>query len=254
MWSLENVGSVASTQQAARDRIEAARAGPFMLWSTEQQAGVGQHGRHWVHSGEALACSLAFPEPAADAEAFTGLWPLWVSLAAAQACETALELPPETIQLKWPNDLIWRGKKCGGVLVTRCQVKGVYWLIAGIGLNLRWLRAPQGFEASGLLEQSGRCWDPICRDRLLQALGEALAPLTERSPVRGVWQNAYAARDCLKGLELTLHHPVSKSVLAQGLACGIDDRGRLRLGSGQGMGEQGFAIGEASPRTTERVA
>ena len=59
---------------------------------------------------------------------------LAVGAAAARACG---ELGAPDVGLKWPNDLVWHGRKLGGVLVEvlgdpggRCR------LVAGVGLNL----------------------------------------------------------------------------------------------------------------------
>lgn len=271
MWSLENVGAVASTQQSARDRVQAHPSHPLAsarscFFSTEQQAGVGQHGRQWVHAGEALACSFAWPEPPAvepqaveppsvkhpHSDPSARPWPLWVSLAAAEAAEDALELPRHAIGLKWPNDLLWREKKCGGVLVTRLRVRGVAWLIAGIGLNLRWTHRPEGFEASGLLEPGDRPWDADLRDRLLERLGCSLAPLTEHLPDRGSWQAGFAQRDWLLGQPVSIHQPSTREPLWEGVAEGVNALGQLQVSAGHGL-LRAFSIGEASPRPGSRV-
>jgi len=250
MWSLENAGLVASTQQSARDRLQAGQRRPFVLWSTQQQSGVGQHGRQWVHAGEALACSFCFAEPRPPEVGRPLPWPLWVGLAAAEAVEQSLGLAPFSIGIKWPNDLYWKGRKCGGVLVSRCPAGADFWLIAGIGLNLRWTHAPEGFVASGLLEQDDRPWEAQMRDRLLGGLAQALRPLIEQTFDPGPWPEAFARRDWLSGQRVWLHHPGTQAPLAEGVAAGIDGLGRLRLGGGPGQQEQAFAIGEASPRPT----
>jgi len=252
MWPLENVGAVASTQQCVRDRLLGPSGGAaqqaFGLFSLEQRAGVGQHGRYWVHAGEALACSLAWPLPRAAANAgATAPWPIRVSALISSALERALALPERVISIKWPNDLYFEDRKCGGVLVTQVRCGPVTWLIAGIGLNLRWHEPPRGFLASGLLERSHLRVDEPLALALVQAMAVAMEPLAaEVEPVRD-WGLEFAARDWLRGKPVQLLHPITGATLAQGVAQGIDERGWLALLSPQGE-TQHVAIGEASAR------
>lgn len=247
MWDFENVGAVASTQQSARDRLADHAPKPFVLYSQAQQKGHGQHGRVWVRAEESLACSFAWPEPAGSICPGAGLppWALWVSLAAATAAEQALGLPPCAVQIKWPNDLIYRGRKSGGVLVSRVCPAQTPWLIAGIGLNLRWQSEPEGFEASGLLEQTTQ----PCNDELIQALlaqlGQALAPLQAGPPVGSDWEARLAGRDWLRGRAVRLRDPHTQALICEGIAQGVDGLGWLAVQRPDGA-VRSMAIGEAS--------
>jgi BirA family biotin operon repressor/biotin-[acetyl-CoA-carboxylase] ligase len=111
----------------------------------EQTAGRGRSGRTWqAPAGAALLCSLGFRptylEPA-------GQWRLAavVSLAMAAAAEFAAGLPPGTVALKWPNDLVVAGpdhvRKLAGVL-GETQGSGTEdpRTVVGIGVNTTWAR------------------------------------------------------------------------------------------------------------------
>ncbi len=60
-----------------------------------------------------------------------------LSLACGVAvCHTLKRLGVEGHGLKWPNDILWQGKKLGGILVDiQGESQGGYTAIVGIGLN-----------------------------------------------------------------------------------------------------------------------
>lgn len=98
------------------------------ITANEQTAGIGQHGRTW-HSppNVNLYASYCFPLPGTN----TNLPHLAQigSLAIANILIEQFSLSP---RLKWPNDILLNGKKCGGVL---CDIKDTY-AILSIGLNV----------------------------------------------------------------------------------------------------------------------
>ncbi|RYZ81468.1 MAG: biotin--[acetyl-CoA-carboxylase] ligase [Moraxellaceae bacterium] len=98
-----------------------------------QTAGRGRRGRTWVSPfAKNIYLSLKITVES-GLGALEGL-SLAVGVAAARALNN---LGVKDIQLKWPNDVLWCGRKLGGVLIDvvgdpagRCQV------VVGIGLNL----------------------------------------------------------------------------------------------------------------------
>jgi BirA family biotin operon repressor/biotin-[acetyl-CoA-carboxylase] ligase len=89
-----------------------------------QTAGRGRLDRRWESPpGTALLASFVLrPNPIVS---------LAAGVAAALACGGG-------VRLKWPNDLLLRGAKVGGILVEVTPATA----ICGIGINLTW--APQG--------------------------------------------------------------------------------------------------------------
>jgi BirA family transcriptional regulator, biotin operon repressor / biotin---[acetyl-CoA-carboxylase] ligase len=92
-----------------------------------QTAGRGRLDRRWESPpGSALLVSFVLhPNP---------LLSLAAGVAAARACGAE-------VRLKWPNDLLLRGAKVGGILVEVTATTA----ICGIGINLTW--APPGAAA-----------------------------------------------------------------------------------------------------------
>ncbi len=77
------------------------------------------------------------------------------------------------MEIKWPNDLLIRGKKVCGILTEMTKVGGKQVLIVGIGLNVNIHR--EDFDpgnrqsATSLREETGR---ELSRDDLVIALCE----------------------------------------------------------------------------------
>jgi BirA family biotin operon repressor/biotin-[acetyl-CoA-carboxylase] ligase len=108
-------------------------AHPVLLAADEQSAGRGRRGRRW-HSpaGAGVLFSLALPLARPVGE-LAGL-----SIVAGLAAVRALRaLGAAEVGLRWPNDLLVRGAKLGGILVeTRAQGQGCL-AVVGIGVNYR---------------------------------------------------------------------------------------------------------------------
>jgi BirA family biotin operon repressor/biotin-[acetyl-CoA-carboxylase] ligase len=194
----------------ARARELAARGAPHgtLVTATQQSAGRGRQGRTWVAPpGRALLCSLLVREP-------PRLLPLAAGVAVAEVvgCHA---------QLKWPNDVLVRGRKVAGVLVEgRPQER---WAVVGIGLNVAVPEddfPPELHDVAGTLGLAPSAIEPTLR-RLLVALGHWIA-----ADQRDVL-DAVRARDALFGRHVRWGD-------GEGQAAGIDDTGRLVLDTESG--------------------
>ncbi len=99
-----------------------------------QHAGRGRRGRTWVAPfGFGLCLSLAwrFAESPPTLSA--------LSLAIGVAIMRALkQFGGAGIGLKWPNDIVWQGRKLAGVLIeVRGESSGPTQVVIGLGLNMR---------------------------------------------------------------------------------------------------------------------
>jgi BirA family biotin operon repressor/biotin-[acetyl-CoA-carboxylase] ligase len=97
-----------------------------------QTAGRGRRGRRWstpLGAGLCLSAAWRFAAPSPDLGALS----LAVGVAArrAIAAESGVEAG-----LKWPNDLVWEGRKLGGILVEATAAGGGQRVIAGLGINV----------------------------------------------------------------------------------------------------------------------
>ncbi|MCP4548933.1 MAG: biotin--[acetyl-CoA-carboxylase] ligase [bacterium] len=103
-----------------------------MVVSDWQRKGRGRKGRVWYSApGSSLLCALLLrPEWHPH---LAGILSLGVGLALVRAgrvfgCE---------LEVKWPNDVLWRGRKLAGVLMeARLTASGYRHLVLGVGINV----------------------------------------------------------------------------------------------------------------------
>ncbi|TMD19116.1 MAG: biotin--[acetyl-CoA-carboxylase] ligase [Chloroflexi bacterium] len=213
------LASVNSTQEVARELP----IGSIVV-ADHQTAGRGRLDRRWeAPPGSALLASFVLePHP---------LLSLAAGVAAAEACG------PD-VRLKWPNDLMLRGRKLGGILVEVGGGKAV----VGIGINLT--SAPPGAARLGRL-----------RDELLDRLRAELS----------VWTSASSGRilDHWRELSVTLGRHVRVALPGhtfEGIAQDIAEDGALvvdgqRIGAGDviHLRQRGPAArSRAAPRPSAR--
>lgn len=120
---------------AAREAAAEGAEDGLVIWADRQDAGRGRGGREWSSPPGNLYCSLLLrpncrPDRAAEMSFVTAL-SVWSSVAS---------LLPRTVsvQCKWPNDILVRGRKISGILLESGAVSGnkVGWLIVGVGINV----------------------------------------------------------------------------------------------------------------------
>jgi BirA family biotin operon repressor/biotin-[acetyl-CoA-carboxylase] ligase len=143
---LERFGAIDSTQRIVAAWLEAGEPEICVAVADEQTAGRGRRGRAWAAPpGAGLLQSIGFRP---DHVPLRHGWRLAarVALAMAEAAEATVQLPPGTIRLKWPNDLVVDGpdgepRKLAGVLgETVAASATVDRAVVGIGLNADWPR------------------------------------------------------------------------------------------------------------------
>ncbi|MFQ6000582.1 MAG: biotin--[acetyl-CoA-carboxylase] ligase [Anaerolineae bacterium] len=157
--------SIGSTNEVAKGLVDKGAPEGTLVIAEEQTAGKGRLGRRWIAlAGTGLLFSLLL-YPDLTLEQIPRLTML-ASLAAAEAIESVAGLP---VRFKWPNDIMIRGRKAGGVL-TEVGVTGerLDYVVVGIGLNVNWnpSQVPElAGKATGLSEELGR---EVSRLELLQ--------------------------------------------------------------------------------------
>lgn len=123
-----------STNSYLMREAQAGAPGGTLCLAERQSAGRGRHGRTWVSPyGANLYLSLLWRYPMAPA----GLGGL--SLACGAAVAGVLEDEGlADIALKWPNDVLWQGRKLAGLLLEVAgESQGPSLVVVGLGLNTR---------------------------------------------------------------------------------------------------------------------
>jgi BirA family biotin operon repressor/biotin-[acetyl-CoA-carboxylase] ligase len=126
----------------------------------EQTAGKGQMGRSWnSENGKNLMLSVVLTEylPPLDQQ-------YALSVCAALACHDLFNAyAGEETSIKWPNDIFWRDRKAGGILIENF-IHGGIWshAIIGIGLNINQTAFPDVQRKAVSLKQiTGKDHDPL---------------------------------------------------------------------------------------------
>ncbi|NBT34340.1 MAG: hypothetical protein EBT03_02190 [Betaproteobacteria bacterium] len=256
MWPLHEVHTERSTHTEALDRIADGEAGPFGLYSFVQREGLGQHGRRWEHSGEALGLSLAWPVPANQeilslSAVGPAPWPAWIGLSVVEVLWPLVEERAQRLLgLKWPNDLMLGTRKFGGVLVQSLRRQSRDWLVAGVGINGRWTApVPRAFDASALLDLSSslalrELIDPIAR--AIESL--ATAPTIDAPALAA----RFNALDVYVGRRVCLMPVVGEAGGFFGESLGMNASGRLVIRTERGTRE--VAMGELSLRGSGEIS
>jgi BirA family transcriptional regulator, biotin operon repressor / biotin---[acetyl-CoA-carboxylase] ligase len=131
----EILDTVDSTNNYAMARVHAGLASHGMAWfAQEQTAGKGQRGKNWQsEAGKNIAMSLVLqPEKLLAPQQFL------LSATVALACfEFFTRYAGDETKIKWPNDLYWRDRKAGGVLIENVfHGKQWKWAVVGVGINI----------------------------------------------------------------------------------------------------------------------
>lgn len=135
MRAVHEVREATSTNDVARDM--AARGAPSgtVVIARSQTAGRGRQGASWFSPPDSNVYLSLVHRSTLTAAQLSGLT-LDVAVAAATAIEDLIGCFPA---LKWPNDLLLRGRKVGGILTelhTDLTPNGAPVVIVGVGVNV----------------------------------------------------------------------------------------------------------------------
>ena len=144
-----------STNDFARtwsEQGEGMHGAVFFAW--EQTAGRGQFGKSWHgESGQNLAMSILLKN-----QLLPDTTPFHLSACIALCVnEVMASITRGDTCIKWPNDLYWKSRKLGGLLIE----SGHTWTIVGIGLNINQTQFPDSLPNPVSLKQiTGKELDP----------------------------------------------------------------------------------------------
>ena len=225
--------SVGSTNDVARTLAAAGAPEGTVVLADEQTAGRGRRGRRWVApAGTCFLFSLLLRPQLAphQCQRLT----MACSLALAESIESYTGL---TIGLKWPNDLLIRRRKIGGILVELGTCEGqLDYAIVGIGLNVNIdFTAPEvAFlreQATSLAQEMG---SPIEREPLLVCILHRLEARYIALCDGWLPHREWGDRLVMLGQQVALSNAGCK---LEGWAESVEQDGALllRLGDGQTM-------------------
>jgi BirA family biotin operon repressor/biotin-[acetyl-CoA-carboxylase] ligase len=152
---------VDSTNIYAMGQVQANLAGHgACFFAHHQSGGKGRQGKQWLaeagtHIAMTVVLDCSFLAP-------TRQFP--VSMMAALATHDLFSrYAGDETRIKWPNDIYWRDRKAGGILIENL-IRGSnwQWSLVGIGLNINQAKFPESLpNAVSLKQVTGKDFDPV---------------------------------------------------------------------------------------------
>ena len=217
----------------------------FLCLAEQQTAGKGRRGRSWVSPfGHNLYFTIAreFNTGVSDLEGLS----LVVALAIIRVLKSN---QIQGLGIKWPNDILWQGKKLAGILLEISgDPTGLSQVVIGLGLNIS-----ANPEAMANVDQawvdlktiSGRVPD---RNKLVAELFTAITKMIDEFENKGftAFKVEWDKNDALRNqkVELKTHSNQPTGIL--GKVMGVNNQGALMLKTKKGV--ETFHGGELSPR------
>ena len=152
--------TVDSTNNYAMQKVQSGQAPHGITWfAREQTAGKGQRGKSWLTTANQNIMLSTVIQPA-----LAGSQQFLLSAAVALACyDFYKNYAVDEISIKWPNDLYWRDRKAGGILIENV-FRGQDWSFAvvGIGININQVQFDAALPNPVSLKQiTGRNFDVV---------------------------------------------------------------------------------------------
>lgn len=240
---LECIDEIDSTNDEAMRQLATGRKTPFVVVARRQTRGRGRFGRVWHSEAPGnLYASFAFrPEvPPERMQTFT----LWMGI---NVCEVVANFTRSTPGVKWPNDILFEGRKAGGMLTeARMDSDQIRDLVFGLGLNINSNPGATtdalARRATSLAEQTQ---GPLDVNKFAAALIGRVIDAYDQF-VAGTYLGGFAERwhscDLLRDRPISLIHGTQQ---IKGIAGGIDDEGSLLVRTDRGRLER-FRAGEVT--------
>jgi BirA family biotin operon repressor/biotin-[acetyl-CoA-carboxylase] ligase len=226
---------------------------PRIVFAEIQRAGRGRRGRSWLAPfGSGLTFSIAWSYPDVPAELSALSLAIGVTVA-----DTLRDEGAHDAMLKWPNDVVWRNRKLGGLLIQlKLEAGGAASVVVGLGLNLALpgdarasLALPDATPVADLREALGGRVPG--RNALAGRLAAAMCAGLERfgrggfAPFAARWQEL----DSLSGAMVRVTQSAGS---VEGRALGADRDGALRVEVGDRI--ERFFAGDVSLRAAPGAA
>jgi BirA family biotin operon repressor/biotin-[acetyl-CoA-carboxylase] ligase len=233
------VAHLRSTTSTNTLAVEAAQAGvPCGVWIADEQTGGRGRGGHAWHSavGDGLYLS-ALITPSQPLPMTTALW---LSLATGLAAKAAIfETSGLDVDIRWPNDLILNGRKCGGILVETAvnsaspeAPAGLRYAVIGVGINVNHAEFPAELAklATSLRIEGGTTTREALAAALLCSLDTEIGLLTQAAAGPQLLARFAAASSWVSNKRVKIDEGGGYT----GVTNGLDPQGFLRVSADDG--------------------
>lgn len=220
---LRIVSVIDSTNAALRAEAAQLRSGAVLL-AEAQTAGRGRRGRSWASPFAAGFLGSVFWRFERGLADLGGL-----SLALGISLAEAWRAQGVDVRVKWPNDLWIDGAKLAGLLVEAGgEFHGPSHVVVGLGLNIALPPALHSSLDQAVTDLHTHLPQSMARNRVVAICLEAVCAALVQFEREGFapFVARWAAVDALAARTVGVHETQRHW---DGVACGIDDRGRLQV-------------------------
>ena len=220
-----------STNDLAKQLAEEGAASGEVVIAESQTAGRGRRGRGWISPPRKNLYLSAIVRPDLPPQRA----PEVTLVASVAVCEAVRQAGVNAV-IKWPNDVLFEGRKLAGILLEMAaEMDRVQWLVIGIGVNLNLApgELPDDLRdvATSVAAERG---SPVPRALFTAALLGGLEEWLDRHAAEGF----EPIRQAWRSLSGTLGREVRASVgegEVTGVAEDIDETGALLVRGAAGL-------------------
>jgi BirA family transcriptional regulator, biotin operon repressor / biotin---[acetyl-CoA-carboxylase] ligase len=200
---------------------------PAIVLTGRQLAGRGRNTNTWWSGPGSLTITFVMP---IDEHLSPHQLPLIAGLAVRNAVAQVTGEPG--IQLKWPNDLLFRGRKLAGLLCERVHKAD----LIGLGLNINSSGKVPKALGDRLISLSEITRSPLDKTDVLITVVQHLYPMLSRRSEHpfGMMLREYDQHHALVGRHVTIDVGMDEPAIS-GACQGLDSMGRLLVQSGRGQ-------------------
>jgi BirA family biotin operon repressor/biotin-[acetyl-CoA-carboxylase] ligase len=219
-FQLIHYASLGSTNTEAADQARNGAAEGLTIVAEEQTAGRGRHGRSWVSQKGSGAYFSTILRPRIEPRYYT-LIPLMAAIAVCDALVTGWSITPD---IKWPNDVLVKGKKIAGVLSEMVDTATGHSVIVGIGINLR--DADPELNATSIEAESSTS---VERDQVISAVHKEFSTLYDalHNDPAVILEKWSRRSSYFEGLDVRVD--VGNGETCIGTTNGLEENGALRV-------------------------
>ncbi len=216
---------VDSTQNRVLQFLPKEGEGAALIIAESQSKGLGRQGRPWVSPPGGVWFTLALP---LKTMTLAQVAPFSI-VAALRVADSLKEVNNLECDIKWPNDILYQGKKVGGILLTTTAKFKKGWLLVGVGINVN-NEIPSDLSkiATSIKQIRNQSQG---RSRLIVSVLSNIWTAWQDFDRTGFgpYQKAVEAR--MIGVDKSVQIQVGKKTLS-GTMTGVDPQGNLLLKSG----------------------
>ena len=129
-YTLVHINQCDSTNDIAWDWLNSTKKGQYVIVSDSQTSGRGRRNNKWFSNRESLTFSIALRDVPSNKLSI-------ISLLSGVVVADAINASCNVVsQLKWPNDIMARKNKIGGILIESKISSESINSVIGIGLNI----------------------------------------------------------------------------------------------------------------------